>query len=98
MSLAQHVTQAQGFDYESPARAGDLQTTDRESLAPLSPRSTGVPNRETNGSDWRRLSYAPVDFPRDQRPRRAAYKVSNFKRAGKRPFVTSGAAADSATW
>ncbi|KAL6855427.1 hypothetical protein ACO1O0_006573 [Amphichorda felina] len=71
MSLAQHVTQSQGFDYQSPTGVRDFQEPRR--------RSHDVERRP---SAWRRLSYAPVDFAQDQRgPHRAAYKVSNLKRA-----------------
>lgn len=94
MSLAQHVTQSQGFDYQSPTSATDFQFPDfqrprRRSHglgnpeSPLSPRSVAAPAGEAKPPEWRRLSYNPVETPQDQRGHnRAAYKVSNLKRLG----------------
>ncbi|KAG9256217.1 major facilitator superfamily domain-containing protein [Emericellopsis atlantica] len=87
MSLAQHVTQAVGFDYEGPAgsHAGDDQDNERQSLlwapAPQS-EAGGEDNNDLNlMSEWRELSYAPLDLKLDEPLERdAAYKVTNTKR------------------
>ncbi|KAM5344240.1 hypothetical protein ACJ41O_012777 [Fusarium nematophilum] len=72
MSLAQHVTQGEGFDYEGPASSSN--------------EVFGVPGQLVLGvgddikkCEWRRMSFAPVEITQDE-PHIAAYKVSNSKR------------------
>ncbi|KAF4998902.1 hypothetical protein FGRMN_2833 [Fusarium graminum] len=83
MSLAQHVTQTQGFDYEGPANP-NYEGPTHPSASP----SFGTPNIIALGesyvsfpdrSEWRRLSFAPVDIVQ-KLPNLAAYKVSDVKR------------------
>ncbi|KAH7233532.1 major facilitator superfamily domain-containing protein [Fusarium tricinctum] len=83
MSLAQHVTQTQGFDYEGPANP-NYEGPTHPSVSP----SFGTPNIIAPGeeyvsfpdrSEWRRLSFAPVDIVQ-KLPNLAAYKVSDLKR------------------
>ncbi|KAM0350600.1 hypothetical protein ACHAPU_003085 [Fusarium lateritium] len=90
MSLAQHVTQTQGFDYEGPANPNYEGPTHPS----VSPRF-GTPNIIAPGerfesfpdrSEWRRLSFAPVDIVQ-KLPNLAAYKVSDVKRYAQ---VTTG--------
>lgn len=84
MSLAQRVTQVEGFDYEGPANPavhhdhhpdGEFGTANL-----LFPDATD----DNNKSEWRRLSLAPVDVTKDEPLlKEAAYKVSDVKRVGK---------------
>ncbi|KAF5662711.1 hypothetical protein FHETE_7817 [Fusarium heterosporum] len=83
MSLAQHVTQTQGFDYEGPANP-NYEGPTHPSVSP----GFGTPNIIAPGeeyvsfpdrSEWRRLSFAPVDIVQ-RLPNLAAYKVSDVKR------------------
>lgn len=85
MSLAQHVTQTQGFDYEGPANP-NYEGPAHPSVSP----NFGTPNIIAPGeeyvsfpdrSEWRRLSFAPVDIVQ-KLPNLAAYKVSDLKRYG----------------
>ena len=80
MSLAQHVTNFEGFDYEGPANpsvhpevGGEFGTSDLLHF---------TEGDDTNRSEWRRLSFAPVEVPHEE-PHIAAYKVSNARRYGK---------------
>jgi hypothetical protein len=85
MSLAQHVTQTEGFDYEGPAGAKDTPEVDAERVSLLFPpvQDSGDVPEDSKISEWHRLSYAPIEFGVEERgPRDAAYKVSNFKRGG----------------
>lgn len=83
MSLAQHVTQAQGFDYDGPAAPNH--TPDHEWDAMLQ-QDDQIQYEETKAPEWQQLNFAPGDFAQQERgPRDAAYKVSNIKRAGKTP-------------
>lgn len=88
MSLAQHVTQIEGFDYEGPANP--LVATDyAQSLADNTiPRSlTPGLGPVDNKSEWRQLNFAPAE-PLSLEPHIAAYKVSNARRYGKKkPFL-----------
>lgn len=84
MSLAQHVTQFDGHDYEGPAGVkrpeGD---EERASLLRSAQQASSVVVDENETSEWRRLSYAPADFaPEERKQHHAAFKVSNLKRAG----------------
>lgn len=81
MSLAQRVTHVEGFDYEGPPNLSNCQDTDGEfgTNGLLCPVVT-----DDNKSEWRRLSFAPVDVTNDEPPpKQAAYRVSDAKRAGK---------------
>lgn len=83
MSLAQHVTQIGGFDYEGPANPSvNPEGTSEFGTANLLNLGEGD---DTNLSEWRRLSFAPVELPREE-PHIAAYKVSNARRYGKSPI------------
>ncbi|KAF5024414.1 hypothetical protein F66182_3500 [Fusarium sp. NRRL 66182] len=85
MSLAQHVTQTEGFDYEGPANPNYEGPSHAISpafgtpdiLAPRGDYEQAVVDRP----EWRRLSFAPVEIVKEL-PRLAAYKVSNLKRYG----------------
>lgn len=78
MSLAQHVTRAEGFDYERPTeQAGQISSSEAVSDT-LQP---GVVENNRDGPQWRRLSFAPIESVHLERPI-AAYKVSNAKRWG----------------
>lgn len=84
MSLAQHVTQVEGFDYEGPANplvSYDLEQ-DASSPRPLSPCLGPVDTK----SEWRRMSFAPAE-PTVKEPHIAAYKVSDARRWGKRLLI-----------
>ncbi|KAF7562470.1 hypothetical protein G7046_g1667 [Stylonectria norvegica] len=81
MSLAQHVTQLEGFDYEGPSYPSNNQN-------PNSNYNTGDGLRLMDDDDdvrnssrpeWRRRSFAPTDFPQVE-PHIAAYKVTSAKR------------------
>ncbi|KAK1672097.1 major facilitator superfamily transporter [Colletotrichum godetiae] len=76
MSLAQHVTQAEGFDYERPTEQVDSNGQGEPIFGTLNPF-----NAESSNDDpqWRRLSFAPVETVHAEKPI-AAYKVSNTKR------------------
>lgn len=73
MSLAQHVTQAEGFDYERLSCHDPI-------IRPANGREASAES-VIEPAKWRRMSFAPVDFPY-QRPRTAAYRVSTAKRRG----------------
>ncbi|KAJ4118887.1 hypothetical protein NW768_010626 [Fusarium equiseti] len=84
MSLAQHVTQTEGFDYEGPANPNYEGPTHQNIspgfgtpniLAPDRIEYESFPDR----SEWRRLSFAPVEIVQ-KLPHLAAYKVSDLKR------------------
>ncbi|KAH6976781.1 major facilitator superfamily domain-containing protein [Ilyonectria destructans] len=77
MSLAQHVTQVEGFDYEGPANPssnGNLNGND----STANEQCLGV-GEDAHRSEWRRMSFAPVEITQDE-THIAAYKVSNSKR------------------
>ncbi|KAH7114964.1 major facilitator superfamily domain-containing protein [Dactylonectria estremocensis] len=79
MSLAQHVTQVEGFDYEGPANPnsnGNLNGND----STANEQCLGV-GEDANRSEWRRMSFAPVEITQDE-THIAAYRVSNSKRYG----------------
>ncbi|KAF6828762.1 major facilitator superfamily transporter [Colletotrichum plurivorum] len=78
MSLAQHVTQAEGFDYERPVEQAEPANNAEAAFGTFQPLST---DSLVNNSDpqWRRLSFAPVEPAHAEKPI-AAYKVSNAKR------------------
>ncbi|OLN86720.1 Protein FMP42-like protein 2 [Colletotrichum chlorophyti] len=76
MSLAQHVTQAEGFDYERPAEHLD-QVGNNE--APFGSAQLELNETSNDDPQWRRLSFAPVETVHVEKPI-AAYKVSNTKR------------------
>lgn len=85
MSLAQHVTQTDGHDYEGPAGVkGPEGDEERASLLWSPQNGTDDVPEDSKISEWRRLNYAPVDLLTDEPQQRdAAYNVSNLKRAGK---------------
>ncbi|KAF4454451.1 hypothetical protein F53441_3078 [Fusarium austroafricanum] len=83
MSLAQHVTQTEGFDYEGPANP-NYEGPTHPNVSP----GFGTGNILVSGDEcdqngdrpeWRRLSFAPVEIVQAL-PNIAAYKVSNIKR------------------
>ncbi|TQN66437.1 Protein FMP42 [Colletotrichum shisoi] len=76
MSLAQHVTQAEGFDYERPAQQVDGNDNDEAVPGTGQPGTTEVSHEDLQ---WRQLNFAPVDTVHAEKPL-AAYKVSNAKR------------------
>jgi hypothetical protein len=87
MSLAQHVTQTEGFDYEGPANP-NYEGPTHPSISPgFGTPNILVPDRIEyesfpDRSEWRRLSFAPVEIVQ-KLPHLAAYKVSDLKRYGK---------------
>ena len=85
MSLAQHVTQTEGFDYEGPANP-NYEGPSHPNVSPgFGTGNIFVPGDECDQSgdrsEWRRLSFAPVEIAK-KLPNIAAYKVSNLKRYG----------------
>ncbi|KAG8672862.1 hypothetical protein FPOAC2_06274 [Fusarium poae] len=84
MSLAHHLVQPEGFDYEGPANPKYEGPTHPD----ISP-GFGTPNiLDPDGieyesfpdrSSWRRLSFAPIEIVQ-KLPNLAAYKVSEIKR------------------
>ncbi|TDZ39558.1 Protein FMP42 [Colletotrichum spinosum] len=78
MSLAQHVTQAEGFDYERPAEPVSQLDNGESVFGAWQPLSTDS-LANNNDPQWRRLSFAPVEPVHVEKPI-AAYKVSNAKR------------------
>jgi hypothetical protein len=86
MSLAHHLVQPEGFDYEGPANPKYEGPTHPD----ISP-GFGTPNiLDPDGieyesfpdrSSWRRLSFAPIEIVQ-KLPNLAAYKVSEIKRYG----------------
>ncbi|KAF9874452.1 hypothetical protein CkaCkLH20_08015 [Colletotrichum karsti] len=78
MSLAQHVTQAEGFDYERPVEQPDQAGNGEAAFGTLQLLSTDSLNNNAD-PQWRRLSFAPVEPVHVEKPI-AAYKVSNAKR------------------
>lgn len=76
MSLAQHVTHDEGFDYEPPL-ADDINRNQPQFGA-----DSGL--LVDNRSEWRRMSFSPAEPPTpSETPRHAAaYKVSTAKRLG----------------
>ncbi|KAF4420126.1 photosystem II D2 [Fusarium acutatum] len=83
MSLAQHVTQTEGFDYEGPANP-NYEGPSHPNVSPgFGSGNILVPGDECDQSgdrsEWRRLSFAPVEVAK-KLPNIAAYKVSNLKR------------------
>lgn len=79
MSLAQHVTQAEGFDYERPTEQIESTGNAEAIFDTLNPFNT---ESSINEPQWRRLSFAPIETVHAEKPI-AAYKVSNTKRWGK---------------
>ncbi|KAG5805365.1 hypothetical protein H9Q71_010065 [Fusarium xylarioides] len=83
MSLAQHVTQTEGFDYEGPANPNYEAPGHPSVSLGFGTGNTLVPGDECDQSDdrpeWRRLTFAPVEVVK-KLPNIAAYKVSNLKR------------------
>jgi hypothetical protein len=80
MSLAQHVTQVEGFDYEGPANLssnGNLNGNGNDSTA--NEQCLGV--EDAHRSEWRRMRFALVEITQDE-THIAAYKVSKSKRCG----------------
>ncbi|KAK1451243.1 FMP42 [Colletotrichum cuscutae] len=76
MSLAQHVTQAEGFDYERPTEQIGSTGNGEAIFGTLNPSNTESSSDEPQ---WRRLSFAPIETVRAEKPI-AAYKVSNTRR------------------
>ncbi|GJC83771.1 protein FMP42 [Colletotrichum liriopes] len=76
MSLAQHVTQAEGFDYERPAEQVEHNDNTEAVLGAFQPETTEINNDDPQ---WQSLSFAPVKTVQVEKPI-AAYKVSNAKR------------------
>lgn len=86
MSLAQHVTHPEGFDYEGPANPNYEGPTHPDISPGFGTPNILVPDRYEyesfpDRSSWRRLSFAPIEIAQ-KLPNLAAYKVSNFKRYG----------------
>src|SRR5687768_16714365 len=81
MSLVQHVTQAEGFDYDG-----------RPPLSPVispEPREACIDHQHSDQTllddrnlEWQPLSYAPLDLTQGQTPlpNTSAYSVSSVKR------------------
>ncbi|OHE99995.1 major facilitator superfamily transporter [Colletotrichum orchidophilum] len=76
MSLAQHVTQAEGFDYERPTEQVVSNGNNEAIFGTLNPDHLESSNDDPH---WRRLSFAPIETVHVEKPI-AAYKVSNSKR------------------
>lgn len=83
MSLAQHVTQTEGFDYEGPANPNYEGPSHPNASTGFGTGNSLAPGDECDQSgdrsEWRRLSFAPVEVAK-KLPNIAAYKVSNLKR------------------
>ncbi|CAF3660936.1 unnamed protein product [Fusarium graminearum] len=84
MSLAQHVTHPEGFDYEGPANPNYEGPIHPDISPGFGTPNILVPDRYEyesfpDRSSWRRLSFAPIEIAQ-KLPNLAAYKVSNFKR------------------
>ncbi|KAK2004331.1 major facilitator superfamily transporter [Colletotrichum falcatum] len=75
MSLAHHVTQAEGFDSERPKDQAE-DNADNEAVYSLQP---GTTEAAKDNPQWKHLSFAPVKTYLFEKPI-AAYKVSNAKR------------------
>lgn len=84
MSLAQHVTQDEGFDHNQ-LRQGDEHASITNGQVPL-PTPVHVSGR----TEWHRMSFAPAKsvYREDHI---AAYKVSSIKRCGKFSYDNYGA-------
>ncbi|KAH6983852.1 hypothetical protein EDB80DRAFT_768172 [Ilyonectria destructans] len=88
MSLALHVTQVEGFDYEGPANPSSsaalnpIQLTQKQKTlgndSTANEQCLGV-GEDAHRSELRRMSFAPVEITQDE-THIAAYKVSNSKR------------------
>jgi hypothetical protein len=76
MSLAQHVTQEEGFDCQLPT------DRDNQNWHSIEQRVASVDAGEENLTEWRRMSFSPGDFKPQSQPHTAAYKVSDWKRGG----------------
>ncbi|CAH0052551.1 unnamed protein product [Clonostachys solani] len=74
MSLAQHVTQEEGFDHQLPT------DRDNQNGHSIEQRVASVDAGEENLTEWRRMSFSPGDFKPQSQPHTAAYKVSDWKR------------------
>ncbi|KAJ6030386.1 MFS transporter [Penicillium canescens] len=86
MSLAQHVTQAEGFDFEGSNSSNPYSTNEGicESATP------GFQTSASNGDqEWRFMDFAPADSTSEE-PHIAAYKVPFAKRCAQ---VATGAVA-----
>ncbi|KAK1986334.1 major facilitator superfamily transporter [Colletotrichum cereale] len=76
MSLAQHVTQAEGFDYERPIEQAENNGNSEAACGLLQPEAIETANDDPQ---WQHLSFAPLKTDHIEKPI-AAYKVSNAKR------------------
>ena len=86
MSLAQHVTQAEGIDYERPFivksdQGHPVGTTNGDDLF-VNSNHPGETNACTDAPQWRPLSFTPAEKTRQGNPI-AAYEVSPTRRCGK---------------
>ena len=95
MSLAQHVTQQQGFDYEGPANPSSNNTTTAYQIVNSSSNHDGdgedegddadsgivlhASATETSRPEWRHMNFDPAE-PAKEEPHIAAYKVSDARR------------------
>ncbi|CRG82873.1 Protein FMP42 [Talaromyces islandicus] len=75
MSLAQHVTQSDGFDYEVLRSE-----TNNAPVVNHSQTITGPFQDENKTAGWRHMNFAPVDELHETQSRTAAYKISSTKR------------------
>lgn len=90
MSLAQHVTQAEGFDYDPPVvdeSSGHHQHQQQTDNGVAWNHGGVLASTDLqpldNKSEWRRMSFAPAEpAVHAQLPRIPAYKVSNLRRLG----------------
>ncbi|KAK0383162.1 hypothetical protein NLU13_9075 [Sarocladium strictum] len=82
MSLVQHVTQAEGFDYDGRPSNSTVNSLEPNESFDGGPQSLEATNLDDRLPEWRRLSYAPIDLTKGETPlpNAPAYKVSNAKR------------------
>ncbi|KAH8176404.1 major facilitator superfamily protein [Sarocladium implicatum] len=82
MSLVQHVTQAEGFDYDGRP-ADSTVTSPAQPDEPFGqPHLIDPTELEDKNPEWRRLSYAPIDLMQGETPlpNSRAYTTSNAVR------------------
>lgn len=81
MSLVQHVTQAEGFDYDGRPAPSPVTTPQVDDNVEAS-QIIDATAQDDGTPEWRRLSYAPIDLNNgaEPLPNAPAYKVSNVKR------------------
>ncbi|CAI6090987.1 unnamed protein product [Clonostachys chloroleuca] len=77
MSLAQHVTQGEGFDYQSP------RPDDAEGVGNIHNNTLETYHQTPNDdkpAEWQCMSFAPADLALQDQQHTAAYKVSNLRK------------------